>query len=623
MILERSGSEAGLITTEGFRDLLHIARKKRPFNFSSHQDVPWQTRPLIRRRHRLTVQERIAGPDGRVITELDEDAVSVAAELLKSNGINSIAICFLFSFLNPDHERRATEIVRNVHPGAFISASHEVVPLYREFERFNTTAVNVYVGPRTSRYIESLLQALRAMRIAAPVRLMTSGGGMVTADAAIRLPVSLLMSGPAAGLLAGVRAGHGSGNRHVITLDVGGTSADIGVAPDGQVRMKHLLDTKIGECQVMIPMADIETIGAGGGSIASVSADGVLDVGPESAGAVPGPVCYGKGGTKPTVTDAVAALGWLRPETFFSGRLPLDVAAAQDAVRGLIAEPLSITPEMAALGVHRVVTQSIANSITQLSVRRGHDPRTFDLVAQGGAGPLFACSVAAEVGLARAVIPPCPGLASAFGLVSTDLRYEQVATIWQSSGSLDVGELRAAYQELLDAGRDQLSKDGVSPADMAYELYADCRYPSQGYELCIQAGQPPISESWLSALVRRFHDVHQATYLSRFDDREVQIVNVRVTAVGRVPHPAPVPARPLMNHVPVPAAEIQAWFAAGHSAVRSATAVYHRATLSPGARIRGPAIIEQPDSTIVIEPGFDAGVDVHGNVVITGAGGAR
>src|SRR5829696_717014 len=317
IMVQRTGARVGMLTTEGFRDLMHIGHKKRPFNFSHSQDVPWQSNPIVPRRHRLTARERVTGPDGAVETPLDEAAVRRAAEQLRDAGVEGVAICFLFSFLNPEHERRATRIVREILPDAFVSASHEVVPLHREFERFSTTAVNVYVGPGTSRYVNSLQRTLADRGVRGAVRLMTSSGGVVTAPSAAELPVTLLLSGPAAGLLAGIRTGRSADHLSVITLDVGGTSSDIGVAPAGELRMKHLLDTSIRGYQVMVPMVDVETIGAGGGSIARVSDQGVLEVGPVSAGAVPGPVSYGRGGTQPTATDAAAVLGWLRPETFF------------------------------------------------------------------------------------------------------------------------------------------------------------------------------------------------------------------------------------------------------------------------------------------------------------------
>jgi N-methylhydantoinase A len=623
MMIERNGANIGLITTAGFRDLLHIGRKKRPFNFSSFQDVPWQKYPLIRRRNRLTVTERIAGPNGEIVTDLDDVEVREAAERLKASGVEGVAVCFLFSFLNPVHERRAVEIVRDVFVDGFVSASHEVVPLYREYERFNTTAVNVYIGPKVSSYLRSLVSALADRGFVAPIRLMSSAGGVVTAAAATELPVSLLMSGPAAGLLAGIETGRTAGNTTVITLDVGGTSSDIGVAPQGQVKMKHLLDTKIQGNQVMVAMADIETIGAGGGSIASVSAEGVLEVGPRSAGADPGPACYGRGGTLPTTTDAAAALGWLRPKNFFGGRLPLDIEAARRAIEEYVSEPLELSIEEAALGIHTVVSRSMASTIVQLSVRRGLDPRDFDLIAQGGAGPLFACSVGAEVGAKRVIVPPLPGLASALGLLSTDMRYESAATVWQSSAAVQIAEVAQTHARLRAEARGRLLADGLNESEMEFETYADCRYPSQGYELRVTASDDAIDERWVATLVERFHDLHEATYRSRFDDREVQIINLRVVGVGKLATATEVGGGSCEPHVPHPADEIETCFRVTEVPTFCATKVYERTQLQPGATIVGPAIVEQTDTTTVIEPGFTAVVDGKLNLAIDMAGAGR
>jgi len=620
MMIQRNGALVGLITTDGFRDVMHIARKKRPYNFSHSQDVPWQRYPLALRRHRLTVAERVTAPTGEVLTPLDEDAVRRAAEQLKASGVEGVAICFLFSFLNPDHERRAAQIVREVMPAAFVSASHEVVPLHREYERFSTTAVNVYVGPGTSRYLNALQTNLTAQGVAAGVRLMTSAGGVVTAEAAAEQPVSLLMSGPAAGLLAGIRTARATGNASVITLDVGGTSSDIGVAPRGELRMKHLLDTTIRDYQVMVPMADIESIGAGGGSIASVSDQGVLEVGPMSAGAVPGPVCYGRGGSQPTASDAAAVLGWMRAETFFGGRLPLDVGAAEKAIDAAIAAPLGLSLHEAALGIHTVLTHTMASSILELSVRRGHDPRDFDLVAQGGAGPLFACSVGAEVGVRRVVIPAHPGLASAHGLLGTDLRYEFVASVWQSNEDADHARINAVLADLTASARERLRADGLANAEMRFELYADCRYDGQGYELRVSAPEPPVDQRWLAAVVEGFHTLHEATYRSRFDGSRVQIVNVRAVGVGEVTRVSVDVPPAEANEKVAPIAQIDSWFRVNDRPALLPTQVYRRADLTPGSSLAGSAIIEQPDSTIVVDPGYLARTDAHGNLIMTRSG---
>jgi 5-oxoprolinase (ATP-hydrolysing) len=315
IVLTRTGSEVGLITTEGFRDILHIARHKRPFNFSLHCELPWQSHPLVKRRHRLTVRERVTTPDGDVITPLDEAEVRARVRELGAAGVEAVSICLLHSYLNPAHERRIAEIVREELPDAYLSVSHEVLPLYREYERFSTVCLNAYVGPRVSGYVRRFASAMRDAGFRHEVQLMQSSGGTVRAESAAARPVSLLMSGPVAGLIGGIWAGRLAGHPDVITLDMGGTSADIGVAPGGELRMRHLVDTTAGGYQAMVPMIDVDTIGAGGGSIAYVDQGGVFRVGPQSAGAAPGPACYGRGGVEPTSTDAQLLLGRLRPSS--------------------------------------------------------------------------------------------------------------------------------------------------------------------------------------------------------------------------------------------------------------------------------------------------------------------
>ncbi len=329
IVLTHSGAEAGMITTHGFRDIVHIARHKKPFNFSLQQELPWQSRPLVKRRHRLTVKERVTVPDGDVLVELDDDEVRERVRALKQAGVESVAVCLLHSYLNPAHERRIKEIVLEEFPEAYLSVSHEVLPLYREFERFSTVALNAYVGPKVSRYVTRFDEALREIGFTREVQLMQSSGGMATVEAARERPVNLLMSGPVAGLVGGIWAGRMAGHENVVTLDMGGTSADIGVAAGGQLRVRHLLDTKVGDYQAMVPMVDIDTIGAGGGSIAYVDAGGVFRVGPQSAGADPGPACYGRGGDQPTSTDAQLLLGRLRPDRgLLGGDMSLDVELA-------------------------------------------------------------------------------------------------------------------------------------------------------------------------------------------------------------------------------------------------------------------------------------------------------
>jgi 5-oxoprolinase (ATP-hydrolysing) len=379
IILQHNGAQVGLITTEGFRDILHIARHKRPHNFSLQLDLPWQKYPLVKRRHRLTVAERIAPPNGAELIPLDEDSVHRAAIALTAEGCQAIAICFLFSFLDPRHEQRAAQIVRRAAPGLFVCTSSDVVPQYREYERFSTTCLNAYVGPTTMRYLSHLEVALQQRGLRSGLHVMQSSGGSATLAAALVRPVTLLMSGPVGGLLGGIWAGALAGFKSVISLDVGGTSADIGVAPGGIMQFRHLLDTRVGDYHAMVPMAEVDTIGAGGGSIAYIDSGGQFQVGPRSAGADPGPCCYGHGGTEPTATDCQLVLGRLTEAGLLGGRMPLNPDAARSAVQRRIAEPLGVSVGQAALGAVRILSHAMVQAIEVNSVRRGYDPRDFAL----------------------------------------------------------------------------------------------------------------------------------------------------------------------------------------------------------------------------------------------------
>src|SRR5437773_11557810 len=460
IVIEHNGAQVGLITTEGYRDILHIARHKKPLNFSNYQDLPWQRYPIVRRRYRLTVPERITG-DGSVLVPLDEDRARAQVRRLKEAGVEAVAVCFLFSFVNPEHEARVAEIVREEFPDAFLSVSSEVLPQYRRYERFSTVCLNAYIGPKVSRYVRRLEDELHAMGVRTGIHLMTSASGVATAERAVARPVNLLMSGPVAGVVGGIWAGKQAGYDNVITLDVGGTSADIGLAQEGRLRMKHLLDTRVGPYQAMIPMVDVDTIGAGGGSIAYVDAGGIFRVGPRSAGADPGPAAYGRGGSEPTAPHAMVNLGWLVPEAFLGGDMQLRGDLVRKAFEEGPAQALGMTVEEASMGAVQILTHSMVQSIEENSVRKGYDPRDFALVAEGGAGPLFAAQIALEVGTPAVLVPTYPGVTAALGLLATDMVYEYVSTVYQRLSKLDAAALERAFEELEDQARAQLDDDGI------------------------------------------------------------------------------------------------------------------------------------------------------------------
>lgn len=617
ILLEHNGARVGLITTKGFRDTLHIARHKKPYNFSLYQDVPWQTHPLVQRRHRLPVTERVVPPQGEVLIPLNEEEVRAAARRLKEEGLEAVAVCFLFSFLNPAHERRVRDILLEELPQAFLSLRSEVAPTFREYESFSTTAVNAYLGPKVSFYIGHLASTLKEQGIPCEVRLMQSQGGAATPEAASERPVSIAMSGPVAGLVGGIWAGRLAGFSNVITLDVGGTSADIGVAPRGETRMRHLLDCMAGGYHLTIPMVDVDTIGAGGGSLAYVDAGGIFRVGPKSAGADPGPACYGRGGERPTATDAQLVLGRLSATTPFAGGIALREEQSRRAIEEHLCRPLGMGLEEAAMGVLQILVHQMVQSIELNSVRRGYDPRDFALVGFGGAGPLFACDIAREISIPTVLVPPYPGITSAMGLLATDISYEYMRTVMQKSSHVDLERIGATLAELEEKAFQRLREDGLAEEAIALRKIVDCRYLDQGYELRIPAPAGSIDGSWGIQVANAFHQAHEREYGHQFPQQEVQIVNLRVIGVGRT---KPLTLKELPDGGPSSEAALQGrrevCFAENGALRKLLTPCYNRSRLAAGNRIPGPAIIEQEDSTTVLNPGLEASVDRYGNLII-------
>lgn len=618
ILLEKTGANVGLITTRGFRDVLHIGRKNRPYNFSYAQDVPRQSKPLVKRRVRLPVTERIRAPAGDIETPLDEDEVRAAARELRRNSVDAIAICCLMSFLNPVHENRIREIVAEEYPEAFLSVSNEVAPVYREYERFSTTALNAYIGPKTARYLQRFSSALQGMSFGAGLNLMTSGGGIVPSEEAREKPVSLLLSGPVGALIAGIEAGRQVGHRSVITLDVGGTSADIGVAPEGALRMKHLLDTRVGDYDAMMPMVDIATIGAGGGSVAHLDEGGMFRVGPRSAGALPGPACYGLGGREPTVTDAMVALGWFREEALRESGLEIHADLAKSVINSHIAEPLGLELLDAAAGIYRIAVNNMVEAIRLNSVSKGYDPREFALVAYGGAGAAFAIEAAAQLAIPLVVIPTRPGVGAAAGLLSTDTRYEYRKTLWEDLRKPDHGRIQNAFGELVTRGEEQLERSGFRNGDSRLVYLAECRYAGQGYELPVEVPPPPVDDDWIEDVTERFHSVHEQAYLRRFEDKPVMIINVGLAAIGCVPALGD-PYVPRGGETITADAVLDTktvYFVEDNRAVGYQTRFLDRDKLRAGNRIEGPAVIEQSDTTTILSAATAALVDDHGNLIV-------
>ncbi len=602
-LLEHEGATTGMITTAGFRDIVHIGRHRRPHNFSLMQDIPIQRWPLVRRKHRKVVAERVI-PPGEIAVPLDEEATARAVDELREAGVDSICVCFLFSFLNPANELRAGEIVRERHPGADVSLSHQVIAQFREFERFTTAAVNAFVKPKLRGYLERLEAGLREAGFTAPLQIMQSNGGVADVANAAERPVSLLLSGPAAGVIAGKDVGNRAGHENLITLDIGGTSADISVVP-GRLLELNPLDNYIAGYPVLSPKLDVTAIGAGGGSIAWVDDAGAFQVGPRSAGADPGPACYGQGGTEPTVTDAHVVLGRIDPENFLGGRVRLDPGLAREAV-AKIAGRFSMSVEQAALAILTIVNANMVREIRVHSIRRGYDPRECALVAFGGAGPLHACEIAEELEIPAILLPPAPGITSAVGLLATDRRYDVVRTIGVLLGDVERETLERRFAEM---EADVLARFGGGEQPPALRRRADCRYLGQGYELPISCDA--LGDGWREEMAAGFHGQHEHEYGFCFPDHPIEVVNLRVTGIAEI-EAAPVTRARRGGDPAARVGERPIVFSLDEGPV--AAAAYDRERLGEGDRLEGPAIVHEMDSTVVVAPGWQGKVLADGTI---------
>jgi N-methylhydantoinase A len=606
LILEGKAAAAALLTTAGFRYVLEIGRQDVPRRASLFSWVK-PRRPIPPERI-FEVAGRI-GPDGRELAPLAEEDVVTAARAIAALGVRSIAVVLLHSYANPEHERRVAAILAREVPDATVSLSSDVLPVFREYERSMTTILNAAVMPVVSRYVEKLEARLPTAGIAAPLLIMKSNGGVTSARSVRRAPIETALSGPAAGAVAAGYAGGDAGHRNVIAIDVGGTSADITLIDGGRPRLTS--NGRIGSWPVGLAMVDIVTIGAGGGSLARV-VDGVVTVGPASAGAVPGPACYGRSGTEPTVTDAHLVLGHL-PPYLLGGSFKLDVAAAREAVRQRIAEPLGMSLEAAARGILAIIDNSMAGAIRVVSVEQGHDPRDFALLAFGGAGPLHAGALARLMGMAKIVVPPGPGVLSARGLLLCDLKAEFVRTCLQKAGAFNAARVAGVFAELEAEARAWLDAEGVAETARRVDAHASLRYQHQGFELFVPWAGQPINEATAQATVAAFHRLHERLYTFAQPDTPVEFVTLRVEARGVLPAP---PRRRLPPAGPLADARTGTQtvsFAHG----RAEAAIYARARLGAGARIDGPAILTEADATTLLLCGQTGVVDDFGNLIVS------
>ncbi|MAG97732.1 MAG: hydantoinase/oxoprolinase family protein [Alphaproteobacteria bacterium] len=619
--IEHRGADVGMITTRNFRDILHIGRHKRPHNFSLHFEVPWQNRPLVKRRNRIAVAERILPPDGRIETPLAEDEVLAAVEVFKRRGLEAVVIGFLFSFLNDEHERQAKSIVEREMPGAFVSASSEVANVIREYERFSTAAMNAFIGPQTSTYLTSLQRKLGDQGFRANLRIIQSNGGISTVEACSQRAVTMLMSGPAGGVIGGRSEGQLCGSDNVITVDIGGTSADISTIPNGRIKIMNARDSYVSGHPILIPMIDLVTIGAGGGSIAFVDSAGGFHVGPRSAGAEPGPACYGRGGQEPTVTDAQVVLGRLDADKMLGGDLPLDAGLARQAVEEKLARPLGVSATEAALGVIKVINSNMALAIRSNSVARGVDPREFSLMPFGGAGPLHGVALAEAVAARDVIVPVAPGITAAMGLLQTDMQYEHARSLITSLSRTDgqtLGRINKLVGELLAECRHDLENDGVPAERQHFERIAECRYAGQGFELRAALPEAEITPGNVDDIVASFHQQHRLDYGYAFDEGEVELITVRVIGTEHVT-PLQVARLEQANGVGIEGALLYSRETTFDDGQTIETPRYDRGQLRAGHSVPGPAILIQHNSTTLVPPGHTAAVTEHGNLRISGS----
>lgn len=606
-IVERKIGRVGLLTTAGFRDVLEIGTQQRGRLYDLDAPKP---EPLVPRKLRLEVRERI-GAEGQVITPLEAADVENAAETFRMLDVEAVAVCFLFSFANPVHEEEAARLLGEKLPAVPVTLSSRVAPEFREYLRTSTTVVNGGLLPLVGRYVDSLERRLAEAGVQAPLHLMQSNGGVARAAEAKRLPVALIASGPAAGVIGAARIGAAVGSESVLSFDMGGTTADVGLVVDGRPQMRFR-----GEAAghpVNLPQSDVLSVGAGGGSIARVDRFGSLFVGPESAGVDPGPAAYGRGGEDATVTDAHVVLGTLDPARFLGGRIELDAPAARRAIELHVARPLGFGLEEAAAAVVRIANATMVRALRVVSVARGHDPRRFTLVSFGGAGPMHACSIAAELGIGSIVVPRYPGVASALGLLLSDVRHDLRQTWVRRTNAVDLDELGERLGSLEREGRELLASAGFANGSGRIDFELDMRYRGQAYELTVPLGGATIDEPALRGVEAAFHAAHAQAYGHASPVDEVEIVTLRAHATGPVDPPRW--GGPAAGGRGDGRARSTRTVHLGPGGARP-HAVYERSALGEGTVLEGPAIVEQDDSTVVVEKGWRASVGAANSLVL-------
>jgi N-methylhydantoinase A len=614
-IIERRGAKTGLVTTKGMRDVLAAGRANRPDLFNSNWDP---SPPLVERRNVLTVAERV-DYEGKVLVELDEQDVRAAARKFKKRGIESVAVAYLNSFMSAGHELRTKAILEEeLGDSVRICTSAETLPEIREFERTSTAAANAYLMPVIERYIDTLLTALRDWGYHGDVTVTHSGGGVMSARSARTVPARICHSGPAGGVIGGALVGKSAGIDSVITFDMGGTSADLSLVHEGRpsIASEWRVDWNI---PILFPAVDLVAIGAGGGTIAWVDAGGSLRVGPQSAGADPGPACLDRGNDQATITDAHVFLGRLDPETYLGGDVDIDPELAEQAITRL-ADTLGMSAPEAASGILRIANAHMTQATHLISVERGYDPREFALVAGGGAGPLHAVEIARELGIPTVIVPPTPGVTSALGILQVDLRHDLLRSVLKQAHQIEPAELGRVFGELDAEAREILTREGGS-GDLEVELSLDVRYYGQTPYVNIVLDEVPRDRAAIEAIVERYGSEYEHEFGYRLGEEvaTVELVNARVAAISRtgetVIEQTPPPAGPAAPRQTRPV-----WF--DETGDYADTPIYARGRLAVGTQIAGPAVLEQVDTTVLVPPGASLSIDEHLNILIEVAGSA-
>lgn len=614
-LIEKTGARIGLITTKGFKDLMEIGWQKRPSLYDLLKQKP---ESLILPGLKCEVEERILY-DGTIDTRIDEEETRKVVKYLKDKEVEAIAVCTLFSFINPIHEQRIKEIIKEEYPEVYITLSSEIVPEFREFSRMSTTVLNAYLGPVMEKYVHRFEKSIAGAGIKVEPYVTQSNGSVISIAETIDCPIKTAVSGPSAGVIGASYIAQQCNINKVITFDMGGTSIDVSLIENGKTQLST--ERLIEGYPARIPMIDIVTVGAGGGSIGRIDEGGALKVGPQSAGATPGPACYMRGGTMPTVTDANIVLGKLNPKKILGGRMEVDIELSKRALTEHICNKSALNLKEAAAGIISVVNSNMIRAIRVISVERGYDPREFTLMAFGGAGPLHACEVAQEMGIHTVLIPHSPGTLCSLGLLMADTKFDISRSNIMIAEKENISSIQKIFSQMIEEGNALLDKEKIDENNRSFYFTIECRYERQNYEIPIEVDSN-MTEEAMNDMINKFHKEHNKSYGYYNKNMRIQMVNYRVSAVGIIEKPELVEKAISPDAKPPKLREVREVLFEGQETYQT-TNVYQRNEIEPGCTIKGPAIIEQMDSTIIIPPRWFAYTDGFNNIRATYQGGKK